>query len=138
MARNGAIKRTSQLMDGLGIGKDALECFEFLRDVMRGVVRDPLDPSRYLIGTMRERIDAAMWLAEKRTGRAPQQIDVAIEDNRSGARFDYARLTDAELAALENLHQKAGIVDGEIIPDVRPIQALPAGANGGDDVSDDE
>lgn len=115
------------------LGENAIEAFVFAANVMRGNVSAParkpapgedaasaaLIP---LVGpTVRERLDAAQWLAEQRNGRAPAStsIELAATVEIPGARVDPSKLTDQELEAFESLALKAldtgEVVDGEIV-----------------------
>ena len=118
------------------LGENAIECYVFAANVMRGQVSAPArkpapgeDSSSAalipLIGpTIRERLDAALWLAEQRNGRAPSSTSVELTANVNMplARLDPSRLTDAELEQFETLALKAvthdaegEIVDAEIV-----------------------
>src|SRR5688572_22496031 len=72
----GGRPRVAALLDGLGLGPNCKEAFEFIRDVMRGDVKDPQCEDRNLEIPITVRVEAAKWLAEKRTGKAPSLVDV--------------------------------------------------------------
>jgi hypothetical protein len=119
------------------LGANAIEAYVFAAQVMRGQVSAPArkpvpgeDAASValipLVGpTIRERLDAAQWLAEQRNGRAPAStsIELAATVEIPGARVDPAKLSDQELEVFEALALKAldtgEEVDGEVV-DARP------------------
>ena len=121
------------------LGENAIEAFVFAANVMRGNVSAPArkpapgeDVSSAalipMVGpTVRERLDAAQWLAEQRNGRAPasSSIELTATIDLPGVRVDPSKLTDQELEAFESLALKAldtgeesegEIVEGSVTP----------------------
>lgn len=131
--RNGSRRPLWNLLDQL-LGDQGAEAYIFAANVMRGQVSVParkphpgedaasvaLIPN---IGpTVRERLDAAVWLAEQRNGRAPSSTSIDVQGSIAlpVVRLDPGKLTDAELEHMEALALKAldsgaETVDGEII-----------------------
>lgn len=131
--RSGSRAPLWALLDQL-LGENATEAYIFAANVMRGQVQVParkphpgedaasvaLIPS---IGpSVRERLDAAVWLAEQRNGKAPSSASIDVQGAIAlpVVRIDPGKLTDEELERLEALALKAldsggNVVDGEIV-----------------------
>jgi hypothetical protein len=102
------------------LGDFAIETYVLATAVMRGQIQAParkpvsgedaasaaLIP---IIGpTIRERLDAAIWLAEQRNGKSRISTDIEITGSVGVAmHLDPSTLTDAELEFLERIGQKA-------------------------------
>lgn len=113
-ARKLSAAATERMMDEIGIGSNARVAFEFIRDVMQGKVLDPAG-NGYLYVPIKDRIDAAIWLAEKRTGKAVAQVAVD-HDHEHHHEIDLGALKAADLDLLEDALRRAEIVDGEVVP----------------------
>lgn len=117
----GGRPRIADMLDTLGMGKNMKEAFEFARDVMRGTAKDPKNPSMTLDVPIALRLDAAKWLAEKRTGKAPATVDVDV--NHGGVvthtHVNLGAYTEAQLAQMEHLlgvgAQVEALEEGEIV-----------------------
>ena len=117
----------------LGIG--AVEAYDLAIKVMRGEISAPARrpgphedaASASMIPlvppTIKERVEAAQWLAEQRNGKAPASVDIEVDDGPRRRMRDLSKLTDAELEAAETLLAKAEIVEGELVS----ARSLPEG-----------
>ncbi len=136
-------KRINELIDQ-EFGDGAREAIMFIGSVMRGTAtgpaRKPLpgeDSASYaalvpqVSPTVRERLEAAFWIAERRNGKAPASMEVSgTVDISPGLPVDLNAYTDAELEIAEALLSKGQRVapaeeevDAEftaIVPVVRP------------------
>jgi hypothetical protein len=119
---NGAQKRRSaviKIIDDL-CGDHCAEGVEFAVRVMRGMVSQKTrkpgpgeDASSYALvpesgPTVRERLDAAIWLFEQRNGKAKASLTVEDETQpKTRITFDPSKLSDEELASAERLARKS-------------------------------
>lgn len=106
------------LLDTL-VGKHATEAYETAIKIMRGEitqkVREPgpgEDAVSYaLVPTVapkiRERLDAAIWLAEQRNGKAKASIDLDVDTEVRHVTFDPSKLSDEELKVAEEIARKS-------------------------------
>jgi hypothetical protein len=138
--RNGSRSPLWNMLDQM-LGDNAVECYVFAANVMRGTASGPARKpapgedvsSAALIPlvppTIRERLDAAQWLAEQRNGRAPSTTSLELSGSLElpNVRINPEKLTDDELERLEALTLKAletgETVDGEFVES--PPKALP-------------
>lgn len=112
------------------LGDNAIETYLFAIQVMRGQVSGPARKpaqgedaaSVSLIPTVgptiRERLDAAQWLAEQRNGKSAQaaQVEITGDLNVTETRsVDLDRLTDEELAFMERIQRKLEPAAGETV-----------------------
>jgi hypothetical protein len=77
--------------------------------------------------TIRERYEAAVWLAERRNGTAPSNVSIEHSGTVEHVARDLSQLTDAELEQAERLLQKSAVVDAEAV-ELSTTPALPPGA----------
>lgn len=84
-----------------------------------------LIPTVKVVPSIRERLDAAIFLAEQLNGKATVSVDVEHTHTTEGR--DYSRLDDGQLETLERLLSEADadVVEGELVPPT----ALPEGQN---------
>jgi hypothetical protein len=112
----------------LFLGENANEAVFFAVKVMRGEITGPArrpgpGEDRGSVAmipevgpTIRERLDAAQWLAEMRNGKAPTSaaIDLSGEVNHTvRAAVDLGRLSSEQLDAAEKILTAASTVDAE-------------------------
>ena len=76
--------------------------------------------------SVRERYDAAVWLAERRNGTAPSNVSIEHSGTVEHVARDLSRLSDAELEIAEKLLEKsnAETIEGEAI-EIRPVAEDP-------------
>lgn len=109
-------RRVHEMMDELGLGDQVKECFEFVRDAMRGQIRNPADPTQFVYVPIKDRIDCAIWLAEKKTGKAVASIDVSHSHNHRH-KHDLTLLTGTDLDVVEAaLVKMEALSPGELQP----------------------
>ena len=113
-------KGLARLLDR-ALGENAEEAVAFAVKVMRGEVqrikKKPGVGEVAEIPTIRESLDAAIWLAEMRNGKAPSGVAVEVSgtvehDHRVNA-VDLSRLSNEQLEAAEKILNAAGVVDAE-------------------------
>jgi hypothetical protein len=126
-----ARRDVSEMLDTL-LGPNCVEAFQVAADIVKGKLKDPLQPERHMFITVKERLEAAMWIAEMRNGKAPSKLDVDVT-RTDRVEFDFTNASDEDLAELERLYgrielvgpgealtkRKVETVEGEVIPPIK-------------------
>ena len=111
----------AQLIDAV-CGEGARTQLEVIEAASRGIMINPHEPGAFLKVPAKVRFEAALWIVERRHGKATNTLQVEDVTPREDPTVDLGRLEQGELGDLERLLQKghAGeIVEGEIV-EARP------------------